>query len=290
MPSDMGARAESFATMMAALKTSFVNIETIAKDFPNGGPRGLEAIKANLAYIAENLDKKTIGSISEAFSSIDLELPKRVDSLVGGFDRLPNLLIQIERFADRVDRAKLARAHQNIKDIAWALSPLADLGKSLTFKAPNIEYFEREIANLILTLGAATHAIPKVLELRAVIEARLKGKGKPNGTPKTINEALTGAPGAGNTIGDASGNEVTTMDATTGKCAVSMEGAESRLDTIIKEQQQTNRLMQQLISAMTAPAVRHQQSGVAPRRTFVRAGAIKQNVDSAWNSDEMLTT
>lgn len=291
MPSDMGSRAEAFAKMMETLKTSLLNIEAIANEFPEGGQRSLGVMNSYLRYIAANIDKDAVKSISDTFAAVGLDLPQHIDALAGGFDRLPNLMVQIERFIDRVDRNALTRAHDDILFIAWALSPLAELAKSLTFDAPNAEFFQQEIANLIQTLGIATQAIPEVLELRSKIDAKVSGTATPSATTKTINSALTGPPGSGGTIGNNSIDPSLAMDSTTGAPTVSMGGAEDRLDILIKEQRETNNLMRQLVASMMAPPPSRQQvSGAAPRKTFARAGAMKQNVDSAWASEEALTT
>jgi len=291
MPSDIGVRAEAFATMMASLKTSLLNIEALAQEFPQGGERSMEVMNDHLRYIASNLDQGAVQSLHDTFAGVGLDLPDHIDALSGGFERLPNLLMQVQRFISRVDRGALTRAHDDIMFIAWALAPLADLAESLTFDAPNIEHFDREIANLILTLGAATQAIPEVLELRSEIQAKVGTRGGDDPTTKTINDALTGPPGAGSTIGGGGGDDASmTMDSTTGASTVSMGGAENRLDVLIREQQQTNQLMRQLVAALVAPPVRQQQSGAAPQRTFARAGKMKQSVDSAWGTEETLAS
>jgi predicted RNase H-related nuclease YkuK (DUF458 family) len=291
MPSDIGDRAVAFATMMETLKTSLLNIESLAKEFPKGSERSMEVMNDYLRYIASNLDQNAVQALSDTFAGVDLDLPNRIDAMSQGFERLPNLLTQIGRFVSRVNRPALNKAHDDIMFIARALAPLADLAESLTFEAPNIEHFEREIANLILTLGSATQAIPEVLELRSEIEAKVSGKGGYNKTTKTINDALTGPPGVGGTIGSISTiADLNDAMSSTNSQSIVMGGAENRLDILIKEQQQTNQLMRQLIAALVAPPVRQQQSGAAPRRTFPRTGATKQNVDSAWQSEEMLTT
>jgi len=290
MPSDIGNKAEAFAKMMESLKTSLLNIEILAKEFPKGGERSMEVMNDHLRYIAGNLDKEAIQAISDTFDNVTLDLPDRIDALSGGFERLPNLLMQVQRFIDRVDRPALERAHDDILFIAWALAPLADLAESLSFDAPNIEHFERQIANLILVLGAATQSIPEVLELRSEIEANVGTKGGASTATETINSALTGPPGSGGTIGNIDElNTAMALESSTSASNVSMGGAESRLDTLIKEQQQTNQLMRQLVAAMIAPPSRAQQSGAAPRKTLSRTGSTRPIADPAWAEESLIT-
>jgi hypothetical protein len=290
IPTDLGNKAGALSLAFRSLSHILGSVDHIANEFPSGSRKSLEVMRDHMRYIADNLDGDAIQSLSDAFAGVDLGMPDRIDALAGGFERLPNLLAQVQKFTTRVDRSALQRAHDDIQFIAWALSPLAELANALTFDAPNIEHFEREIANLILTLGSATESIPEVLELRGEIEAQISSRGS-IGTAQTLNEALTDGPGAGNTLTTTADVSAAMMDTSTTP-GPSMGGSESRLDKLINAQEETNSLMRQLLTALTAPAPRVGQvtSGVAPTKTFPRAGSIRQNVDAAWNSTPELTT